>query len=162
MATIARGLDQSQRFLSHDLGTELPEMERNERPLPNRVSKLLSHGSQFPTGSCLKGHPGPRCLTFPPFPSKGLHWWRSLEKGASDQSRGHSRKRPDERSEHHAGALSCFLGASLEAQMVKNLPAEQETWVPPLGQEDPLEKETATHSGVLAWEAPRTEEPGGL
>ena len=51
MATIARGLDQSQRFLSHDLGTE-----RNEWPLPNKVSKLLSHGSQFPTGSCLKGH----------------------------------------------------------------------------------------------------------
>ena len=37
-----------------------------------------------------------------------------------------------------------------------------ETWVPSLGGEDPLEKEMATHSGVLAWEIPWTEEPGGL
>ena len=45
---------------------------------------------------------------------------------------------------------------------VKNLPAKQETWVQPLGQEDPLEKGMATHSSVLAWEIPWTEEPGGL
>ena len=38
----------------------------------------------------------------------------------------------------------------------------QETWVQPLGQEDPLEEEMATHSSILAWEIPRTEEPGGL
>ena len=44
--------------------------------------------------------------------------------------------------------------ASLVAQMVKNLPAMQETWVPSLGWEDPLEKEMATHSSVLAWEIP--------
>jgi len=48
------------------------------------------------------------------------------------------------------------------AQMVKNLPAMKETWVPSLGQEDPLEKGMATHSGILAWEIPWTEEPGGL
>ena len=47
------------------------------------------------------------------------------------------------------------------AQMVKSLPAVQ-TWVQSLGQEDPLEKEIATHSSILAWEIPRTEEPGGL
>ena len=41
--------------------------------------------------------------------------------------------------------------------MVKNLPAMQETWVPSLGQEGPLEKEMATHSGILAWEIPWTE-----
>ena len=46
--------------------------------------------------------------------------------------------------------------------MVKNLPAMQETRVQSLGQEDPLEKEMATHSSVLAWEIPWTEEPGGL
>ena len=46
--------------------------------------------------------------------------------------------------------------------MVKNLPAEQEMWVQLLGQEDPLEKGTATHSSILAWEIPCTEEPGGL
>ena len=52
--------------------------------------------------------------------------------------------------------------ASLAAQMVKNQPAIQETWVQALGQEDPLEKEMITHSSILAWEIPRTEEPGGL
>ena len=48
------------------------------------------------------------------------------------------------------------------AQSVKNLPAMQETWVQFLGQEDPLEKGVATHSSILAWEIPWTEEPGGL
>ena len=48
------------------------------------------------------------------------------------------------------------------AQEVTNLPETQETWVRPLGAEDPLEKGMATHSSVLAWRAPRTEEPGGL
>ena len=51
---------------------------------------------------------------------------------------------------------------SLVAQMVKNLPAMQETWVRSLGREDPLEKEMATHSSILAWRIPWTEEPGGL
>ena len=46
--------------------------------------------------------------------------------------------------------------------MVKNLPAMQETWVRSLGREDPVEKEMATHSSTLAWEIPRTEEPGQL
>ena len=44
--------------------------------------------------------------------------------------------------------------------MVKNLPAKQETWVPPLGWEDLLEEGMATPSSVLAWEIPWTEEPG--
>ena len=48
------------------------------------------------------------------------------------------------------------------AQTVKNPPAMQETWVPSLGQEDPLEEGTATHSSILAWRIPWTEEPGGL
>ena len=46
--------------------------------------------------------------------------------------------------------------------MVKNPPAVQETWVPSLGQKDPLEKGKATHSSILAWRIPQTEEPGGL
>ena len=46
--------------------------------------------------------------------------------------------------------------------MVKNLPAMQETCVPSLGWEDLLEKEVATHSSILAWRIPWTEEPGGL
>ena len=48
------------------------------------------------------------------------------------------------------------------AQMVKNLPAMQETRVQSLGQEDPLEKGMATHSGILAWKIPQTEERVGL
>ena len=48
------------------------------------------------------------------------------------------------------------------AQKVKNLPEEQKTWARSLGMEDPLEKEMATHSSVLAWRIPWTEEPGGL
>ena len=52
--------------------------------------------------------------------------------------------------------------ASLLAQLVKNLPAIQETQVHSLGWEDPLEKEMATHSSILAWRIPWTEEPGGL
>ena len=48
------------------------------------------------------------------------------------------------------------------AQAVKNLPAVQETQVPSLGWEDPLEKGMATHSSTLVWRIPWTEEPGGL
>ena len=51
--------------------------------------------------------------------------------------------------------------ASLVAQTVKNLPAMQETWVQSLGWEDSLEKGVATHSSILAWRVPWTEEPGG-
>ena len=44
--------------------------------------------------------------------------------------------------------------------VIKNPPAMQETWIQSLGQEDPLEKEMATHFSILAWEIPWTEEPG--
>ena len=54
------------------------------------------------------------------------------------------------------------IWASLVAQSVKNLPAVQETRVRSLGWEDPLEKEMATHSSILAWKISCTEEPGGL
>ena len=59
---------------------------------------------------------------------------------------------------------SCFITmlASLVAQLVKCLPAVQETWVWSLGREDPLEKEMATHSSTLAWTIPWMEEPGRL
>ena len=52
--------------------------------------------------------------------------------------------------------------ASLVNQMVKNLSAMQETWIPPLGRENPLEKGMATHCSILAGQIPWTEEPGGL
>ena len=57
---------------------------------------------------------------------------------------------------------SCFSGASLVAQMVKNLPVIWETGIRSLGQEDLLEKGMATHSSILAWRISWTEEPGGL
>ena len=52
--------------------------------------------------------------------------------------------------------------ASLVAKTVKCLPTIQETWVRSLGQEDPLEKEMVSHSNILAWKIPWTEEPGRL
>ena len=55
-----------------------------------------------------------------------------------------------------------LLRASLVAQRLKHLPAMQETWVQSLDQEDPLEKEMATHFSILAWRIPWTEVPGGL
>ena len=65
-----------------------------------------------------------------------------------------------------AGLIEEFFqinkGASLVTQLVKNLPAMRETWVQFLGWEDPLEKEMATHSSILAWKIPWTEEPVGL
>ena len=57
---------------------------------------------------------------------------------------------------------SVELKASLVVQMVKNLPAMQESWVRPLGWEDPLGKGITTHSCIIAWRIPWTEEPGGL
>ena len=53
------------------------------------------------------------------------------------------------------------VASTLVAQLVKNVPAVQETLVPSLGWEDPLEKGMAARSSILAWKIPRTEEPGG-
>ena len=59
-------------------------------------------------------------------------------------------------------AAEMVSGYSLVAQMIKNLLAVWETWVQSLGRGDPLENETATHSSILAWKIPRTEEPSRL
>ena len=71
-----------------------------------------------------------------------------------------------ERNVHQSSQKAClfqrFSVFYLVAQMVKNPPAMQETWVWSLGQEDPLEKEMATHSSTLAWIIPWMEESGGL
>ena len=58
--------------------------------------------------------------------------------------------------------FNCLYRASLDAQMVKNLPAVQETWVRYLGQEGPLKKEMATNSSILAWRIPWIEQPARL
>ena len=60
------------------------------------------------------------------------------------------------------GRSTAALGASLVGQLVKNLPAVQETQVQSLGWEDALEEEMTTHSSILAWKISGTEEPGGL
>ena len=57
------------------------------------------------------------------------------------------------------GASLTLEGASLVAQMIKNLPAMQDTWILSLAWEDPLEKEMATYSSILPWGIPWTEEP---
>ena len=64
--------------------------------------------------------------------------------------------------EEHGGFTTEEDNASLVAQLVKNLPAVQETWVRSLGQEDPLEKGMAAHSSIFSWRMPWTEEPGRL
>ena len=56
----------------------------------------------------------------------------------------------------------CITGAYLVAQTVKNPPAMQKTWVQSLSWEDPLEEDMTTHSSILAWRIPWTEEPGRL
>ena len=56
----------------------------------------------------------------------------------------------------------CKEWTSLVAQMVKKLPAMRETWVQSLSWEESLEEDMATHSSILAWRSPWTEEPGGL
>ena len=58
--------------------------------------------------------------------------------------------------------MGLYFWASLITQLVKNPPAMQETWVWFLSLENPLEKEMATHSSILAWKIPWTEESGGL
>ena len=62
----------------------------------------------------------------------------------------------------HCGYIAGGRWAALVAQRLKCLPAMLETWVRSLGWDDPLEKEMATHSSILAWRIPWTEEPGGL
>ena len=63
---------------------------------------------------------------------------------------------------HNSPSQASTVWASLVAQMVKHLPEMQKTRVQSLGQKDPLEKEMATHSSILAWKIPWMEEPGRL
>ena len=58
--------------------------------------------------------------------------------------------------------MDANIWASLIAQLVKNPPAKPENWVRSLGREGPLEEGMATHSSILAWRVPGTEDPGGL
>ena len=83
-------------------------------------------------------------------------WWGTGKPGML-QSMGSQRVEPTEWLNNNG-----MKRASLVAQVVKNLPAVQETWVRSLGCKDPLEKGMATYSSILAWRIPWTEESGGL
>ena len=85
---------------------------------------------------------------------RGLYPYETLQPGGPAPGR-----EPLEHLALKAGEVYLWTWASLVAQLVKNLPAMQETRVQFLGRKDPLEKEMATYSGVLAW---RIQEPGRL
>ena len=67
-----------------------------------------------------------------------------------------------DQSSNYGESLFLFMFTSLVVQRVKHLPSMQETWVQSLGGEDPLEKEMATHSSIIAWKTPWMEKPDGL
>ena len=107
-----------------------------------------------------------KCQLTPVFLPKKISW---TEEPGRLQSKWLQRVRHNWVTEHSTVHLSTFqsqlwlVGKVFSvAQMVKNLPAMQETWVWPLGQEVPLEKGMAIHSNILAWRIPWTEEPGGF
>ena len=100
---------------------------------------------------------------------RSLGMWTAGRGSLSPAAPGREGKRGgwDGECEREVGGYSvcskCSINTkSLVAQTVKNLPAMQETWFRYLGWEDPLEKKMATHSSILAWRIPSTEEPGGL
>ena len=76
------------------------------------------------------------------------------------QGRGEKERRKDSAVTFSFALILKQFWASLVAQLVKKLPAMWETWVLPLGWEDPLEKARATHSSILAWRIPWTDSPG--
>ena len=82
-----------------------------------------------------------------------------------ERERKKTKRNGEERFGDYQGTGSIIqkqLNASLVAQRLKRLPAMRETWDRTLGWDDPQEKEMATHSSILAWRIPWTEEPGGL
>ena len=82
-------------------------------------------------------------------------WWATTSAPEKLRARALTQSR-------NRNLLETHQRASLVTQWVKNLPAMQETQVRSLGREDPLEKGMATHSRILAWKIPWTEEPAGL
>ena len=98
-----------------------------------------------------------------------MTWLREIELVLTEASQSHCKKTGGQLWTHISGIQSQFFliftwkfWPSLVAQMIKNPPTMQETQVPSLGWEDPLEEGMATHSSILAWRIPWTEEPGGL
>ena len=85
-----------------------------------------------------------------------------LEKAEEPEIKLPTSSGSSEKQEFQRNIYFCFIGASIIAQLVKNLPVMQKTGVRFLGREYPLEKEMAIHSSILAWKIPWTEEPGRL
>ena len=86
-----------------------------------------------------------------------------VERQEKDLKRQKGFAKEEKQKEIISNGLTCSQKvASLIDQSVKNLPTMQETRILSLGRQDPLEKEMATHSSILAWKSPWTEEPGGL
>ena len=88
---------------------------------------------------------------------KQRHCDSNFQSFLNKNSRNHTDK-----ARGHIVLILSSTRASLVAQRLKRLPGMRETWVRSRGQEDPLEKEMATHSSTLAWRIPWREEPGGL
>ena len=132
------------------------------------------NANSLPAKPHQSGHFAPQ-NTFPPLQIKGKLYLPDIKEscvcltdyktttGQGNQPHDHSRNKQHFKISTKPRSLPPGSHqAALVAEMVKNLPAMQETRVRPLGQEDPLEKEMATHSDILAWRIPWTEEPGGL
>ena len=97
----------------------------------------------------------------------GQHWWVREENESTNISEceleKNSRMTTDSgRTDYNPMLVISFGLRTLVAQTVKNSPTMQETWVRPLGWEDSLEEGMATHSSILSWRIPWTEEPGRL
>ena len=88
---------------------------------------------------------------------RSLDWEDLLEKGMTTHSSILAYRNPMDRGAWWATVHNTFL-----SQLMPLFTAMQETWIRPLGREDPLEKEMSTHSSILAWKIPWTEELGGL
>ena len=84
-------------------------------------------------------------------PRDGGAWWAAV----SGVAQSRTRLKWLSSSSSFGGKSLCYQGASLIAQLIKNPPATQETWVRSLGWEDPLEKGKAIHSSILAWRIPQ-------
>ena len=87
-------------------------------------------------------------------PKQGLLWLEPRGLGKNGEWRGCREGKKNQ--------IKKILYGLPSGSVAKNPPTMQEIWVQSLGWEDPLEDETATHSGILAWEIPWTEEPGGV
>ena len=144
-------------FLSGGQG-RLPAL--SWRPVRSSASDGVFHGCASLRGAALQStHPAPILSSWFPFLLQTeLPRW---DQGVEEVFKVFLQRNSASKATGFICKLSSHLGFPL-TQSVKNQPAVQETLVRSLGQEDPLKKEMATHSSILVWRSPWTEEPGGL